>query len=1070
MSKVDMWAQQIADAVAATVGGRCCQPTATYRLQFAKGAMGFRDAAEVVPYLAELGISHLYASPSLKARAGSKHGYDVVDYSQLNPELGGDDDYRTLVEALHRHGMGQILDTVPNHMSTAPAENPWWDDVLENGPGSPKAACFDIDWRPIKEELRNKVLLPVLAEQYGKVLESGDLRVEFGEGAFRLRYHEMVLPLEPRTYHLILGRGLAELKESQPAEAEDLRELESILTAIEHLPDYAETEPSAVAERQREKEVIKDRLARLVGRAAPVAEHIARNVAEINGTPNDPASFDQLDKLLDAQVYRLSHWKAADDEINYRRFFDVNELAAVCMEEPAVFAESHRLVFDLLARGDVDGLRIDHIDGLYDPLEYLRHLQAGYLRHLGRAAYQRMIETAEPIADAPADAPADGADAGAPPWERLEPLFLARATARCFTGRDRLPLYVVVEKILSPGEVLPAEWLVAGTTGYDFLHSVGGLFVDTVGLAQVTRLYTRFTDQRADFREVAYQSKLLMLDTSMASSVQLLAHRLSRISERHRPSRDFTLNALRIALRGILAAFPVYRTYIRENAVSERDRQAIGRAVAQVKRRNPATDAAVFDFIRDVLLLQAPPDLDESIRDERQRFVGRFQQVSGPAMAKGVEDTAFYRYFPLSSLNDVGGDPAHGPTPPEEFHRHNSARQKERPLSLLATTTHDTKRTEDTRARISVLSEVPHLWRAAVNRWARLNRRHRQEADGQPAPSRNDEYLFYQTLVGVWPPAPAAGESHRELTRRMQVYMEKATREAKIHTSWISPVGEYDRAVREFVDAVLDDHPKNRFLADFCGFHRQVVNWGLYSALSQLLLKLASPGVPDIYGGQEVWDFSLVDPDNRRPVDFAEHAKMLARLRKAVGRKERSLAAVAGQLARDPSDPRTKLFLTWRTLQFRRRQADLFRSGEYIPLEVEGAKVKHVCAFARRLAGDGPDSRAGDCPDFRPGDCPDFRPSENGTVPFGPPNSQPQLAVVVAPRLLAQLTPLLPDAPAPPPLGPDVWGDTRLVLPERPGPLTNVFTGQTHSPDGTALSVAAVLADFPVALLTTGLP
>jgi (1->4)-alpha-D-glucan 1-alpha-D-glucosylmutase len=1034
MSAVDEWAEKVAAAVAAIVGQRVCQPAATYRLQFAKGAMGFRQAAEVVPYLDELGISHLYASPYLKARSGSKHGYDVVDYSQLNPELGSDADYRAMVAALRRRGMGQILDTVPNHMSADPAENPWCKDVLENGPGSPKAACFDIDWHPVKEELRNKVLLPVLAEQYGEVLESGDLQVELSEGAFRLRYHEMVLPLEPRTYRIVLAPGLAELKQSQAADAEDLRELESILTAVEHLPEYANTEPAAVAERQREKEVIKDRLKGLAGRSAAVAEHLRRNIAAINGTPNVPASFDQLDALLDAQVYRLSHWKAADDEINYRRFFDVNELAAVCMEDPAVFAESHRLVFELLGRGDVDGLRIDHIDGLYDPIEYLRRLQAGYLRCLGRAAYQGMIEAAAPP-------PGDG---GPPPWDQLEPLFLAKATEQCFTSRQRLPLYVVVEKILSPGEALPPEWLVAGTTGYEFLHSVGGLFVDPAGLGQVTRLYTRFTERRSDFREVAHQSKLLMLHTSMASSVQLLAHQLGRISQRHRRSRDFTLNALRIALRSVLADFPVYRTYIRENVVSEHDRQVIGRAVALAKRRNPATDAAVFDFIRSVLLLEAPPDLDESGRAERERFVGRFQQVTSPVTAKGVEDTAYYRDFPLSSLDDVGGDPAHGPPTLDDFHRRNAARQGQYPLSLLATTTHDTKRSEDTRARISVLSEVPHLWRTALNRWARWNRRHRQEVDGQPAPSRNDEYLFYQTLTGIWPPAPE-GEILRELTQRMQIYMEKATREAKVHTSWINPHAEYDRAVRGFIDAALEERPKNRFLADFRRFHRQVVNWGLYSALSQALLKFASPGVPDIYWGQEVWDFSLVDPDNRRPVDFAEHAKRLSRLRRAIGRNDRSLRAVARELGRNPSDPRSKLFLTWRTLQFRRSRAELFRAGDYLPLEAVGAKAKHVCGFARRLGGE----------------CPAVRPGEDGTVPVAP-----QWAIVIAPRLLAQLTPVTSDASPPPPLGPEVWADTSLVLPDQLPPLVNIFTGQTHTPMGSCLSLAAVLADFPVALLT----
>ena len=992
--------------------------------------MTFRDAAGIVPYLDELGISHLYASPYLKARSGSPHGYAIVDYAQLNPELGSENDYRAMVEALHGRAMGQILDIVPNHMSATPAENLWWNDVLENGPTSPHAAYFDIDWHPVKEELRNKILLPILGDQYGQVLESGELKLEYREGAFFLRYYQSLLPLDPRTYRAILTHRLDALKETQPPDSEDLRELESIVTALEHLPERTETEPNSVAERQREKEVIKGRLRTLTDRAAAVAEFIRRNVQEFNGTPDDPHSYDRLDKLLDAQVYRLSHWKAAADEINYRRFFDINELAAVCMEAPEVFAESHRLVFDLLVRGDVDGLRIDHIDGLYDPTEYLRRLQKGYLLALGKAVYQRATEAARAAARrAPAGTP--------PPWNDIEPAFLPSVTAMTCTDRATLPLYVVVEKILGADETLPEQWLLAGTTGYDFLNSVNGLFVDPAGLAELTNIYSRFIDQRLDFREVAHQSKLLIFRTAMSSDLQLLAHRLNRISERHRRSRDFTLNTLRIALREILACFPVYRTYIREGYVSERDRQVVCRAVAQAKRRNPATNAAVFDFIRDVLLLERPPDLDEAGRHERELFVGRLQQVTSPVMAKGIEDTAFYRYFPLASLNEVGGDPARGATSLEEFHRHNLARQAAWPQSLICTTTHDTKRSEDARARINVLSEIPHLWRKAVNRWARLNRRHRREVDGQPAPSRNDEYLFYQSLVGVWPLAPPDGKDLRELAARMAAYMEKATHEAKVHTSWINPNSEYDAAVREFVAAALDDHPKNRFLAEFRRFHEQVVNWGLYSALSQTLLKLTSPGVPDIYQGQELWDFSLVDPDNRRPVDFAQRRKMLARLRKDVGRNDRSL------LAAGPSSlPRTRAT----------RGSSCSSPGES---SSSAANMPTSSSLATTFRWTSKGRRQSICALSRgSGSSPSRR---NRTI-----------AIVIAPRLIAQLTPLPTDSvPAPPPLGSAVWEDTQIVVEDvASSPLRNVFTGQTCSPEDSRLPVAAALADFPVALLT----
>jgi (1->4)-alpha-D-glucan 1-alpha-D-glucosylmutase len=1027
MNDVSFWTQSVAKAVAERVGKRNCHPTATYRIQFEPGKFTFRDLARLATYLNELGISHVYASPYMKARAGCTHGYAVVDYAHLNPELGNESDYRAMVEELHSRGLGQIIDMVPNHMSATPAENLWWNDVLENGPSSPHAAYFDIDWQPVKEELRNKILLPILGEQYGRVLEAGELKLEYREGAILLRYWQSLLPLDPRTYVIVLTHGLDELKKTQPPDSEEVRELESIVTGLEHLPERMDAEPNAVAERQREKEVLKGRLRVLTDREATIAEFVRRNIDEFNGSPGNPHSYDCLDKLLDAQAYRLSHWKAAADEINYRRFFDVNELAAVCMEDRDVFAECHRLMFNMLVRGEVDGLRIDHIDGQYDPTKYLRRLQRGYLLAVGQDIYERMTQAGRQPVDAPGQAPL---------WNDLEPTFLPLVAEMTLADAKSLPLYVVVEKILTIDETLPEQWLAAGTTGYDFLNSVAGVFVDPAGLAELANSYSHFIGRRFDFREVAYLSKLTVFRTAMSSDLQLLAHRLNRISERHRHSRDFTLNTLRVALREILACFGVYRTYIREDYVSDRDRQTVCRAAAQAKRRNPAMDAAVFDFIRNVLLLEGPPDLDETGRRERNLFVGRVQQVTSSVMAKGVEDTAFYRYFPLASLNEVGGDLIRGVTSIEAFHRQNLARHAAWPESLICTTTHDTKRSEDVRARISVLSEVPHLWRKAVNRWARLNRRRHREVDGEPAPSRNDEYLFYQTLVGVWPLTPPSDKELDELRARMTAYMEKATREAKVHTSWITPDSEYDAAVREFVSAALDNRPKNRFVPEFQRFHEQIVNWGLYNALSQLLLKLTSPGVPDIYQGQELWDFSLVDPDNRRPVDFAVRKKMLLRLRKDVGRNERSLLAVARRLAEDPRDARLKLFVTWRVLQFRSRHPDLFRSGDYVALEVSGPQARNVCAFAR------------------------VQPSPSG--------AKGETAVVITPCLVSQLTPLGPDTlTASPPLGSAVWKDTFVAVGDLiSSPATNLFTGQEISPENGRIRLDIALSDFPAAVLS----
>lgn len=1115
--------QRVSEAVTETAVARFAHPTATYRFQFAPESMTFDSAATLVPYLDRLGVSHLYASPYLKSRSGGASGYAIVDYSQLNPELGGEEDYRRMIDQLHSRGMGHILDIVPNHMSAAAGENRWWRDVLENGPGSPYAPYFDIDWSPVNEAIEGKVLLPLMGDQYGKILEAGQLKLAYQDGSFSIDYYQLNLPLDPKTYRQILSLHLEEFRETMPADAEEVSELESIITAVEHLPDRADTSPALVAERQREKEVIKTRLRKLTSGSPEIVKFIERNVEEFNGRSDDPHSFDLLDALLDAQVYRLCHWKAAADEINYRRFFDINELAAVCMEDLKVFEESHRLIFELLVRGDVNGLRIDHIDGLYDPQEYLNRLQWEYLRGLGRSAYRHILDEiasnregeapAEPrekepilavaateqeprlstlslkeelavkarsvlntphtieviqeplpavIAITNGNTPLTPPAPLAPDWKDLEPLFLQEMghrfslemplsdplfqtsgeTVQIVVGgpveskkERRFPSYVVVEKILGPEEPIPKSWPVMGTTGYDFTNLVGGLFVDPAGFADLQKIYNHFIDEEMIFREVAYQSKSLILRVAMSSDLQLLAHRLNRLSERHRHCRDFTLHELRAALREVMACFPVYRTYIRQGEVSEQDRQFIYRATAQAKRRNPARNPALFDFIRDVLLLETPPELDEMGKLARAMFVGRFQQTTSPVMAKGIEDTAFYRHFPLVSLCEVGGEPTHGTVTIDEFHRQNLARSSQWPLSLLSTSTHDTKRSEDVRARIDVLSEIPAEWRKVVHRWSRSNRRHLREVDGRPAPSRNDEYLFYQNLVGAWPLEPPDDETLHTLVARMQQYMEKATREAKSHTSWINPAAEYDAAVREFPAAVLKNHPKNRFLAEFLAFHKQIVNWGLYNALSQVLLKLTSPGVPDIYQGQELWDFSLVDPDNRRPVDFNIRQELLSGLEEAVVQNGESLVALARELANNPRDPRLKLFVTWRTLQFRRQHAELFLRGEYLPLTVEGTAAMHLCAFARR---------------------------------FAPPGTEKsQIALAAAPRWIAQLMKSATDVPPiSPPVGPSVWRDTTIDLKDLGAfPLKNLFTGQTLEAKEARLPAAELFADFPVALL-----
>ena len=715
--------------------------------------------------------------------------------------------------------MGHIIDLVPNHMGIAKSANPWWQDVLENGPSSRFAPVFDIDWHPLKHELENKVLLPILGGSYGTVLERQEIRLEYEAGAFRVRYFEQVLPISPGTYDRILGANAHLLLEEIGAESDAGVEFLSIVSAIRHLPGREVVDKELLAERDREKEVIKRRLAALTARSPEVLAHVDRAVTEFNGIAGNPRTFDQLDRLLSAQAYRLAYWRVAAEEINYRRFFDINELAAIRMEDPAVFDRAHAVAFDLLAAGCIDGFRIDHVDGLYDPGDYLERLQAR-----------------------------------------------AREVRPDVYTHDR-SLYVVVEKILGADETLP-EWPVEGTSGYDFLGMLNGLFVEQRNERAMNEVYERFTRLRVPFREIAYLGKQLILRISMASELNVLAHRLNRFSERNRHYRDFTLTGLNQAMREIIACFPVYRTYVndREPDVSERDRTYIEQAVREAKRRNTNRPAAVYYFVRDLLLKRADY-IPESERAEHMDFVARFQQVTSPVTAKGIEDTALYIYNRLVSLNEVGSEPDHFGVAPRALHAWLADRLARWRHALSATSTHDTKRGEDVRARLNVLSEVPDAWKQATSRWARSNRRGRTIIDGQSYPSRNEEYLLYQTLVGTWPPAPMDAAQEQVYRERIVAYMQKAMREAKVFTSWLNPSEPHEEAMKQFVEAVLD--PDNTaFREDFVAFQDRIADFGVYNSLAQLAVKIAAPGVPDFYQGTELWDFSLVDPDNRRAVDF----------------------------------------------------------------------------------------------------------------------------------------------------------------------------------------------------------
>jgi len=947
-------------------------PLATYRLQLNRD-FTFDDAAALLPYLARLGVSDCYTSPFFEAASENSHGYDVSDHNTLREELGGEPAFRRFAEALRTHGMGLLIDLVPNHMGIARNRNARWREVLELGPSAPSAAYFDIDWSPVKDELAGKVLLPILGDQYGAALDAGQLKLVLDSDGLSVRYYDTVLPLAPRSWSRLLGQRLDELQVALGDEHPDLVELRSIISGLATRPPRPDADAERLVAHRRAVEEGHARLRALLERSPVVRAHLEDTVRLFNGTPGEPHSFDLLDELLDEQAYRIANWRVAGEEINYRRFFDINELAAIRMEVPEVFAETHRLVFRLVGEGVVTGLRVDHPDGLYEPAEYFRQLQRGCAEVLG----------------------AEGAG----------------------------DFFVVAEKILAPGEPLPEGWASAGTTGYEFLNLVNGIFVDRTQARALEQVYARTIRIRPPFAEVVYVCKRLIMETSMASELNMLGHRLNRISEKHRSSRDYTLRSLTQALHEIIAAFPVYRTYVGDGpgpegsnapAVSERDREYIARAISQAKRRTPAVSESVYDWIHDVLTLRFPGWASEQDRAERLDFVRRFQQITGPVTAKGYEDTVLYRFNRLVSLNEVGSDPSRFGTSLAEFHAENVERRRRSPHALSATGTHDTKRGEDVRARINVLSEIPGEWRARVTAWERMNRKHRTMVDGAPVPGANTEYLIYQTLIGAWP--IDAG--------RLRDYMLKAVREAKVHTSWTNPNTRYDEALMRFIDAILDSTRSTRFLEDLTLFHGRLVPFGVLNSLAQTLIKLTAPGVPDLYQGSELWDLNLVDPDNRRPVDWALRRRLLDEVIAAVAEAPEK-AALAHELMKTGADGRVKLFLVRETLAVRAAQRALFDEGTYQPLEAQGPWAEHVCAFAR----------------------------VGGAA----------AAITIVPRLLARRG--LDAMPAP-----AAWGETLVELPPELGrSFVNVLTGERMEAmmlgEHPALPMAQVLAAFPVALL-----
>jgi len=900
---------------------------ATYRLQFHRD-FTFYGATALVPYFSQLGVSHIYASPIMEARPGSTHGYDIVDHNRINPELGGEEGFRVFVDALRRRSMGLILDFVPNHMAVG-SDNAWWLDVLEWGQSSPFAQYFDINWDATRPDLKGRVLLPVLGDQYGVVLEGGEIALRFDPeaGSFNAWYFEHRLPISPHSYSTILAEG-----------GEPLAQFVADFSTLSRRP----------IEQARERAAeMKRRLARQA-REPAVAAAIESALARLNGRTGKPATFRSLHRLLEAQAYRIADWRVAAEEINYRRFFNINDLAGLRMESPEVFERTHRLVGDLIERGDVQGLRIDHIDGLFDPRAYCERLQEGF-------------------------------------------------------G----PLYVLVEKILAHYEALP-DWPVAGTTGYDFVNQVLGLFIDPAGERAMTRLYRRVARRRESFDEVLYASKKRIMQVNLASEMNVLAREFHGLSMRDWQTRDFTLNGMLAALEEVIAAFPVYRTYVSDRGARAEDHRYIEWALAQAIKRWRTADRSIFDFIHRVLTGNfAAPDLRQRPADAL-RVAMHFQQVTGPVMAKACEDTAFYRYVRLVALNEVGGDPRRFGLSVAAFHHQMRDRLRTWPRAMVTTATHDTKRGEDARVRLALLSEMPREWGQRVTRWLRLNRAYRGQIDDEPVPHPNTEYLFYQALLGAWPPnlAPDDVGGMQDLAERLEFYMIKAVREGKEQSSWSNPDAAHEAALQRFVRNALDASRTNLFLADFHEFVGSLAPLAAISSVSQLVLKLTVPGVPDIYQGGELWDLSLVDPDNRRPVDWDA--------------RRRLLETIGEDCPADPAarwnDGRAKLFVTCRLLGFRGSHPELFAEGDYQPLEVTGGSSNHLCAFIRSWG-------------------------------------EEQLVVAV-PRLLYRL---YRD-------GTVDWGDTGIALP--PGSWRDVLTRGSLD-GGVELPVARLLADFPVAVLSS---
>jgi (1->4)-alpha-D-glucan 1-alpha-D-glucosylmutase len=919
-------------------------PTATYRIQFTAD-FGFEAARKIAPYLADLGISDLYASPIFKARTGSTHGYDVVDPTQLNPELGSAESFESLVQQLQQQQMGWLQDIVPNHMAYD-SSNQWLMDVLENGLSSAYVDYFDIAWTWPFEGSREPILVPLLGNFYGECLENGELQLQYEQGVLTINYHSLKIPLNIESYATVLTHNLGSLAKALGRNHPVFVRLLGILYSLKGI-----SSDMTGQQRRDQVEFVRSLLWELYQDQSEVKAFLDANLQVFNGQVGQPESFDLLDTLLTNQHFRLAFWKVGAEEMNYRRFFTVNELISVKVEEVKIFNATHALIFKLVEEGKFTGLRIDHIDGLYNPSEYLERLRAK-------------------VGD----------------------------------------LYITVEKILQPGEDLPPFWPIQGTSGYDYLNYVNSVFCQTQTQAAFDRIYRETTGQTKSIEDLVIEKKQLILEKNLAGDVDNLALLLKKISSRYRYGNDFTINSLKRAITEVLTRFSIYRTYT-VTEVLENDRPYIEQVIAAAQEHSPLLKNEL-QFIEKLLLLEYDAALTQTEKDQWLYWVMRVQQYTGPLMAKGMEDTALYVYNRLLSLNEVGGDPARFGIDLVEFHGFNQHRQQHWPLAMSTTSTHDTKRGEDVRARLNVLSEIPQEWQQQVQIWSQINQSHKVQHKAQTFPDPNDEYVLYQTLVGALPFAASEWETFRE---RIKDFMLKAIREAKVYTTWLRNNSTYETACLNFVDAILAN---DEFLTAMRPFQQQIAHYGVINSLAQTLLKLTTPGIPDFYQGSELWDFSLVDPDNRRPVDFAVRQVYLEEIKTRV---MGDIPTLTADLLSTAADGRIKLFLTYQTLKARAAHLPVFQSGDYQPLTVTGRYADHVIAFAR-TAGE-------------------------------------TSIITVVPRFCTALV-----QPGDYPLG-NCWQDTAIQLPaEATSSWKNLLTAQPLSA-GQSLAVGEILQHFPVALL-----